>query len=84
MYPISKHMQHLKQYQVYQPDVDHLVIRVVCDDQALPDEIRQQILKEMREIVGNAITLKLERVDEIPLTKRGKRAFVCSDVKGVP
>lgn len=81
MYPISKHMQHLKQYQVYQPDVDHLVIRVIPVASILPEQISKQLVAEMRKIVGEKISLKIELVSEIPLTNRGKRAFVVSNVR---
>lgn len=80
MYPISKHMQHLKQYQVYQPDIDRLIIRVVPVASELPKDISRQIICEMREIVGDKMQLSIERVDVIPLTKRGKRSFVVSKV----
>ena len=82
MYPISKHIKYLKQYQVYQPDIEHLIIRLVCSDAGLPETIREQMTREMREIVGDGMEISFEQVDAIPLTKRGKRAFVCSDVKG--
>lgn len=81
MYPISKHMQHLKQYQVYQPDVEHLVIRVIPTAAELPKNISEQILCEMREIVGEKMLLVIENVKSIPLTKRGKRAFIVSEVR---
>jgi len=35
----------------------------------------------MREIVGSQIDIAVEIVEEIPLTNRGKRAFVVSDTK---
>lgn len=80
MYPISKHMKYLREYQVYQPDIDHLLIRIV-ESEPLPHEVEMQIINEMRGIVGDAIKLEIQRVRSIPLTKRGKRTFVCSDVQ---
>jgi len=80
MYPISKHMKYLREYQVYQPDIDHLQINVV-ESEPLPTEIESQIVDEMRTIVGDVINVKLQKVNSIPLTKRGKRAFVCSEVR---
>lgn len=79
MYPISKHMKYLREYQVYQPDVHHLFIRIV-ELAPLPIAIEEQIIKEMRTIVGLTMDVQIERMLQIPLTKRGKRAFVCSDV----
>jgi phenylacetate-coenzyme A ligase PaaK-like adenylate-forming protein len=79
MYPISKHMKYLREYQVYQPDIDHLLIRVV-ESESLPPEITKKIIREMKEIVGNAMDVQIQKVASIPLTRRGKRSFVCSDV----
>lgn len=80
MYPISKHMRYLREYQVYQPDINHLLIRVV-EAEKLPVKVEKQILHEMHTIVGDRINLEIKKVESIPLTKRGKRTFVCSDVK---
>lgn len=80
MYPISKHMKYLREYQVYQPDKNKLLIRVV-EAEPLPTEIESQIVSEMRGIVGDVINVEIQKVKSIPLTKRGKRTFVCSDVK---
>ena len=80
MYPISKHMKYLREYQVYQPDINHLLIRVV-EAEPLPAAIEAQIVSEMRDIVGDIINVEIQKVKSIPLTKRGKRTFVCSDVK---
>lgn len=81
MYPISKHMTVLKAYQVYQPDIHHLKIRLQPIGASVPLEIQAQIVSEMRDIVGSVIAIDVEIVSEIPLTKRGKRAFVVSDVR---
>jgi len=80
MYPISKHMEYLRQYQVFQPDIDHLEIRIV-EAVPLPQNITDQILREMREIVGSVMKVSIVKVKGIPLTKRGKCAFVISEVK---
>jgi phenylacetate-CoA ligase len=79
MYPISKHIKYLREYQVYQPDIDHLLIRVV-ESESLPPEIREQIVREMKCIVGTTMDVQIQKVASISLTRRGKRTFVCSDV----
>lgn len=81
MYPISKHMTVLKAYQVYQPDIDHLKIRLQPTSETIPQQVKDQIISEMREIVGQKISVEIEIVPEIALTKRGKRTFVISDVR---
>ena len=81
MYPISKHMTVIKAYQVYQPDVGHLKIRLQPTAETVPRAVQDQIVSEMREIVGRWMAIGIESVSAIPLTKRGKRAFVVSDVR---
>ena len=80
MYPISKHMRYIREYQVYQPAIDKLIIRIV-EAEPLPESISSQILTEMREITGKGVGIEIQRVETIPLTKRGKRAFVCSEAR---
>ncbi|MGI6079031.1 MAG: phenylacetate--CoA ligase family protein, partial [Fastidiosipilaceae bacterium] len=79
MYPISKHMKWIKSYQVYQPKLNHLILRFVLDGD-LPERIKKQIVDEMREIVGEEMQLSLECVDRISLTRRGKQRFVISEL----
>jgi len=81
MYPISKHTRWMKAYQIYQPSIDKLIIRIVLSNSMLPNAVRDQILSEMREIVGSDMIIEFEFPESIPLTKRGKRLFICSDVK---
>lgn len=80
MYPISKHMQWIRAYQVYQPAIDQLILRFVLDGE-LPSRIKRQIDQEMADVVGTQMNITFEYVEEIPVTKRGKQMFVCSDVK---
>lgn len=80
MHPLYQHGSYLKAYQVYQPDLTHLLIRMsVWRD--MPDVIKRQIKNEMQTLVGPQIEISLEFVEKIPLSKRGKRLFICSDVK---
>lgn len=81
MYPVSKHSKWMKAYQIYQPSIDRIIIRIVLLGDGLPDEVERQIIKEMREIVGDVMKIDFEYPREIPLSKRGKRLFICSDVK---
>ena len=82
MYPVSKHSKWMMAYQIYQPKIDQLIIRIIPQPQVVfPNEIRLQIVEEMREIVGDIMSIEFEFLDSIPLSKRGKRVFVCSDVK---
>lgn len=81
MYPVSKHSMWMRAYQIYQPSIDRMIIRIVLLKDRLPTDVTAQILKEMREIVGDVMQIEFEFPQEIPLSKRGKRLFICSDVK---
>jgi len=81
MYPISKHSRWMKAYQIYQPSIDEMIIRIVLLSGDIPDTIVKQMISEMRAIVGSVIKIRFEYPAEIPLTSRGKRLFICSDVK---
>lgn len=80
MYPISKHMKYIVAYQVRQETREELQILLVLKE-PLPKSITNQILTEMQEIVGQDVKLIIKIVDEIPLTKRGKRRFIYSALK---
>lgn len=79
MYPVSKHMKFIRQYQIRQRAASRLEILIVPDGE-FPAGVRGQILSEMRELTGPGVETVITLVDEIPLTKRGKRRFVASDM----
>lgn len=80
MYPLSKHLKHIASYQVRQESVGRLDILLV-PALPIPGKIKEQIIEETREIVGCDVQVQVNIVDEIPLTKRGKRRFVVSLLK---
>lgn len=80
MYPVSKHSKWMNAYQIYQPDIRTMIIRIVLSQGELPDEVRSQIQSEMRAIVGDGMEIRFEFPKDIPLTRRGKRLFIVSDV----
>lgn len=79
MYPISKHMDYIGAYQIRQCALDALDIYLV-EKRKLPDSVMHQIKQEMQEIVGPKVRLELRMVEGIPLTARGKRRFVVSEL----
>ncbi len=80
MHPLYRHGKFIKAYQVYQPELTKLFIRIVPVG-LFPPEIIDKITSDMRALVGSEMSIQLDLVAEIPLTKRGKRLFVCSDVR---
>ncbi len=81
MYPISRHVKYIKAYQFYQPDVKHLKLRYVPSEVEMPEVVRQRIVRDIIELLGNDVTFEITPVSQIPLTKRGKHVFVCSEVE---
>lgn len=77
MYPISKHMEYIREYQIRQEKIDTLRILIV-ESKPLPEKIMVQIIQEMKEIVGGEVAVNISFVSNIPLTSRGKRRFVVS------
>ena len=80
MYPISKHMQYIIAYQIRQEKKDELQI-LLRIKKSLPKNIVLQIVKEMKDIVGQNIHVFVKVVEKIPVTKRGKHRFVYSTIK---
>ncbi len=65
--------------QLYQPDLDHVVVRIVrgdtfseCDETAL--------LGSLTQLAGDLLTFSVEYLDEIERTPLGKHLFVKSDL----
>jgi phenylacetate-CoA ligase len=66
-------------YQVYQPDLEHLQIRLVLRqkvEQAWFDNLK----KNLQVPFGSRLRISIQLVDEIPLTTAGKLLSVISDV----
>jgi len=65
------------EYQVHQTDLTHLLIKVVTNPpRDLPS--RGKIERAIWDYLGDTIRIEFELVDEIPLTKSGKRRFIIS------
>ncbi len=70
----------VERYQIYQPDLHHLHIRLVCNQpvsQAWLDNARAEVQARF----GQATQITLEIVDRIELTPAGKHRFIISEVK---
>jgi hypothetical protein len=65
---------------VYQPDKEHLKVRLVCKqevDSAWLEEVRG----ELKVRFGERMQISLQVVDDIELTPAGKHRFIISEVK---
>ncbi len=69
------------QYQVVQPDLDHLEIKVVGKTGAAAPDFTH-IAAELRKAVGADVHINITQVDSIPLTAAGKLRVTVSHVTG--
>ena len=78
---IFKDLVHVRQAQLYQPDVDHLIVRVVkgagYDDNGEEARLRSEIRKR----IGDSLDCRIEYVPELDAGGRGKLRFVISEVR---
>jgi phenylacetate-CoA ligase len=72
----------VRQMQLVQRALDHFIIRFVRDEPLAP-EVEASIQKRVADSIGEGVTVSLERVSEIPRTKRGKyMAALCEIAPG--
>jgi phenylacetate-CoA ligase len=72
--------QDLIRYQVYQPDKDHLQVRLVCAHD-VGEGWLNAIRRAIHDHFGPTTSISLQMVDQIPLTAAGKHRYVISDVE---
>ncbi len=78
---IFKGVQHLVEAQLYQPDKERVVLRIVADkDYRRKDG--QEILEKLQQRLGEEMLLEIESVASIPRNGRGKFKAVVSRVNG--
>jgi len=67
-------------YQIYQPDRNHLEVRLVCN-QGLNDTWLDDVQTEIQSRFGHSTEVSLQIVNQIELTPSGKHRYIISDVK---
>jgi len=65
---------------VYQPDKQHLEIRLVCK-QDVDSEWLEDVRTEIRARFGDTMQISIQLVDDIELTPEGKHRYIFSEVK---
>jgi len=71
--------RNIKQYQVIQDKIDHLLVKLVFyDADIVTSKFYEDFEKEICNVMGNNITFDYEIVDYIPATNSGKRAYTIS------
>ncbi|MBN1478928.1 phenylacetate--CoA ligase family protein [candidate division KSB1 bacterium] len=76
---IYKGTHHLRQAQIYQPEQDRVIVRIVADE-AFSERDGDIVLEKLYHRLGDGIRLEIERVPYITRTPRGKIKSVISEV----
>ncbi|WP_254822977.1 phenylacetate--CoA ligase family protein [Haloglomus halophilum] len=77
---IFKDFESVHEAQIYQPDREHVVFRIVAGDE-YGDKIESALRENARSRLGEEIGIEFTYVDEINRTDNGKMKFVVSDIK---
>lgn len=76
---LAKEFSEIKQFQVVQDEIERLVIKVVQEGEFAGPPLKR-FRDEVKQVVGDDVTLDIQIVDEIPLTATGKRRVTVSNV----
>lgn len=76
---IFKGAHHLRQAQIYQPELDRVIVRVVADE-TFSKRDGDSVLEKLYHRLGDGIRLEIEQVSYIPRTACGKMKSVISQV----
>lgn len=77
---IFKSLSNIKESQLYQPDKDKLIIRLVKEHGFDEQRDTGKLINSARERLGNDIDIKIEFHDSLLRTSNGKLRFVISDI----
>lgn len=71
-----------EELQFFQPDIDHVVIRLVANRNYNPQDA-ELLVREVELLTGGELEVSVELVDQIPRTRVGKYRFVVSEIEAV-
>jgi phenylacetate-CoA ligase len=77
---LAKNKTEVSQYQLYQPDREHIEVRLVCDKVVKPI-LLEDIRNELKSCFREDMQISVKVVDKIDLTPAGKRRYIISDVR---
>lgn len=69
----------IKQYQIVQTDVEHIVL-IIVKNAGFSSETIDEMINVIKEKLGHIVNVTIEERDNIPLTSRGKTRLVISHV----
>lgn len=76
---LVKGIEGIKQFQILQEKLGEIIIKLVIDESFIEKE-KYKLLKRIYEVFGEDMKVEIRLMDEIPLSKSGKRRFVISKV----
>lgn len=80
MNQIPKKFESIREMQIYQPDPELVIFRIVPRD-SYSNGTETDLIEEARKRLGKEITIDVVYVDEIEKTDSGKLQFVVSDIE---
>jgi phenylacetate-CoA ligase len=76
---LFEYLDGVDQFQVIQKKIDKLVVKIVKNDKFSKKD-SEHIKNEIKKKMGDSVEIEIEIVDNIPLSKSGKRRFVISNI----
>lgn len=74
----------IRRFQVIQEQPEQITLKLVVDGGDLAPTDRENLLREIHKCAGTAVQIRLQLVDDIPLTKAGKLKVVVRSVSRNP
>lgn len=71
----------VKQFQIIQDNIQHVTVKLVLIDSLQEKEFINQLIMNIKYVLGESVTVDVEEVKEIPVSKSGKRAYTISHVE---
>jgi phenylacetate-CoA ligase len=76
---MSEGIKHVIEFQLVQEKVDFIIIRVVATN-GFSAEDEEEIVNKAKQRIGHKIDFKIEKVDNIPRTERGKYRYIINNL----
>ena len=77
---LLKEFDWIAQFQVIQKELDRVQLKLVAPDQRVAEQGLPELRREVLAVLGNAVQLEVQFVDEIPRSASGKHRAVMSEI----
>lgn len=71
----------VKQFQIIQDKIEHVTVKLVLNESNCNRDFIDELIMNIKKVLGEEVQVDIEEVDEIPPQKSGKRAYTISYVK---